>query len=152
MFAPKPPSSPTARHVVFFDGDCMMCDGTVRTLMNRDRAGVLHFATLQGPLAQELIEKGLLPETHDLLGTMIFAENYGDTQNQRITFRSTAVLRICDKIGGVWRILSWARVIPGFIRDAAYRFIAANRYKWFGKRAENACFLPNADQAKKFLG
>lgn len=83
---------------------------------------------------------------------MIFAENYGDDQNQQITFRSTAVLRICDKIGGVWRILSWSRIIPKFIRDGVYRFIAANRYKWFGKRDKEACFLPNDQQAKKFLG
>ncbi len=151
MLAPKPPSSPAARHVVFFDGDCMMCDGTVRTLMNRDRGNVLHFATLQGPLAQELIDNELLPATHDLMGTMVFAENYGDEENQRITLRSTAVLRICDKIGGVWRILSWTRVIPKIVRDGVYNFIAANRYKWFGKREKEACFLPNAEQAKKFL-
>ena len=152
MLAPKPPVTPNARHVVFFDGECMMCDGTVRILMKRDRGNVLHFATLQGPLAKELIDQQLLDQDHNLMGTLVFAENYGDENHQRVSLRSTAVLRILDKIGGVWRILSWSRIIPRFIRDGVYRLIAANRYKWFGKREKEACFLPDADQAKKFIG
>ena len=152
MFDPKPPVSPSARHVVFFDGDCMMCDGTVRTLMDRDHGNVLHFATLQGSLAQQLIDDGLLPATHELLGTMVFVENHGDPALQRVSLRSTAVLRTCDNIGGWWRVLSWARIVPRFIRDGVYRFVAANRYRWFGKREAEACFLPNAEQAEKFLG
>lgn len=128
-----------------------MCDGTVRVLMDRDEGNVLHFATLQGPHAKKLIDEGHLPNTHDLMGTLVFAENLGDPGHQKVTLRSTAVLRICDKIGGWWRVLGWLRVIPRPIRDAVYKFIAANRYKWFGKRPNDACFLPDADQAAKFM-
>jgi len=151
LLPPKPPVSSAARHVVFFDADCLMCDGTVRLLMDHDSGNVLHFATLQGPHAKKLIEEGHLPTTHDLLGTLVFAENLGHTSQQKVSLHSTAVLRICDKIGGRWRVMSWLRIVPRPIRDAVYKFVAANRYKWFGKRPTNSCFLPDANQAAKFM-
>jgi predicted DCC family thiol-disulfide oxidoreductase YuxK len=40
-------------------------------------------------------------------------------------------------------------VIPKFIRDAVYDFIARNRYSWFGKKDQ--CMIPTAELKSKFL-
>jgi predicted DCC family thiol-disulfide oxidoreductase YuxK len=40
-------------------------------------------------------------------------------------------------------------IIPAFLRDIVYRFIARNRYRWFGKR--DTCRLPTPTLAAKFL-
>ncbi len=46
---------------------------------------------------------------------------------------STAVLRIAKKLPRPWPMLYIFIIIPPFIRDRIYTFVARNRYKWFGK-------------------
>jgi predicted DCC family thiol-disulfide oxidoreductase YuxK len=58
-------------------------------------------------------------------------------------------LRVFKKLGGTWSLLYIFIVIPSFIRDALYDFIAHNRYRWFGKR--NECMLPTEDLKARFL-
>jgi len=40
-------------------------------------------------------------------------------------------------------------VLPPFLRDVLYRFIARRRYRWFGK--SEACYLPTPELKKRFL-
>jgi predicted DCC family thiol-disulfide oxidoreductase YuxK len=40
-------------------------------------------------------------------------------------------------------------VIPAFIRNPIYDFIAANRYKWFGKK--EVCMIPTPELKSLFL-
>ena len=63
--------------------------------------------------------------------------------------RSTAALKIIPFLPWYWQ---WARIfwiIPRFLRDAIYDFIAANRYRWFGKRDE--CMVPTPEVRSRFL-
>lgn len=53
---------------------------------------------------------------------------------------SDAALHVVTSLGGLWRLCAVARVIPRPWRDAAYRLLARNRYRWFGRRA--TCYLP----------
>ena len=70
-------------------------------------------------------------------------------ENDRVYDRSTAALRIARRLNGPWPILYAAIVIPKFLRDAVYRFIARNRYRWFG-RSEN-CRVPTPALKARFL-
>ena len=67
----------------------------------------------------------------------------------KVYTQSSAAIEMMRLLGGGWKYLSFLRIIPRFIRDAVYRWVARNRYKWFGKREE--CIIPSQDLRDRFL-
>ncbi len=139
-----PPRIPS-RHLVLYDGVCGLCNRAVRFYLAEDRSGVLRYATLQGPTGRALLEKH---GVRDDLSTMGLVEDHG-SETERLWTRSTAALRSLDAIGGIWRIVSWLRLVPAPIRDAVYRLVARYRYRWFGHY--DSCPLPPAGSTRFFL-
>lgn len=137
-----PTAHANATGIVFYDGVCGLCDSTVQFLLKRDAAQTLKFAALQGETATRRAD---LPAD---LKSVAFVMNYGTAQEQ-IYFRSDAVLRMLDQLGGVWRVVSWLRVIPRPIRDMIYGAIAKRRYRWFGKF--DTCRIPSPELRARFL-
>jgi predicted DCC family thiol-disulfide oxidoreductase YuxK len=125
--------------IVFFDGVCNLCNALVDFLVRHDRRRVLRFASLQGNTARELLGPG----AGENLSSVVFY------QNGSISTESLAVIRILSRLGGPWGLLSLLRVIPSFLRDPIYGFVARNRYRWFGKR--ETCRLPSPDERALFL-
>jgi predicted DCC family thiol-disulfide oxidoreductase YuxK len=117
------------RPVVLFDGACTLCNGAVRFLVERDRAGCFRFAALQSEAAAELLRgRGPVsapgePESLVLIeGTEVYTH-------------SDAALRIARGLDGAWPLLGILFLVPRSIRDAVYRFVARRRYRWFGRTA-----------------
>jgi len=141
MAAPALPGvDPWPQPVVFFDGECTLCNGFVRWLLRHDRRQVLRFASLQGETARRLLPA--LPEDRGTWTVMLL-------EGQELWARSDAVLRICRRVGGWLGWLAWLRVVPRALRDAVYRAIAKRRYRWFGR--ERACPVPSPETASRFL-
>jgi len=59
----------------------------------------------------------------------------------RVLTASDAAIHVIAVLGGPWRAIKLARLIPKRWRDSGYRFLARNRYRWFGRRA--VCYLPD---------
>ena len=57
--------------------------------------------------------------------------------------------RTLDQLGGLWSLARVALLLPAFLRDPLYRFVARHRYRWFGKR--ETCRLPSAEERGQFL-
>ncbi len=131
--------------VIFYDGVCALCHFAVKFLIARDRAGVLRFAPLQGETFATF--RGATPP-QDGLDSVIYVRGYG-SGDARVFVRSEAVLQALSDIGGVWRVVSWARIIPRFIRDGLYDLVAHRRYGWFGRYDE--CRLPTPRQRDQLL-
>ena len=79
---------------------------------------------------------------------MIYIRNPG-TENERVFTRSNAALTVLRDLGGFWRVVSWFRFVPRFIRDRIYAFVAKRRYRWFGKL--DSCRIPDPAQRGRFL-
>ncbi|MEM7480998.1 MAG: thiol-disulfide oxidoreductase DCC family protein [Acidobacteriota bacterium] len=142
-------SDPRQTHqLVLFDGHCHLCDGTVDWLLKRDRKGALTFAPLQGTTAAGLRAAGLLPESQD---SLIFVRHARpETAAGTVLLHSSAVLAAGSQLGGPWRVLAAvARLVPPPLRDLVYRWIARNRYRWFGR--SETCRIPSADERERFL-
>ncbi|MFD0940667.1 thiol-disulfide oxidoreductase DCC family protein [Pedobacter boryungensis] len=128
--------------VIFFDGVCNLCNGAVQFTIKRDSNNIFRFASLQSEYAAEKIAPfNITPENLD---SFILLED------DKVYQRSTAALRVVKKLGGLWPLLYGFIIIPRFIRDAVYNYIAKNRYKWFGK--QESCWVPTPDLKEKFLG
>jgi len=125
--------------VIYFDGYCGLCNGFVDFVLARDRARRFRFAPLQGTTA-----RARFGDPGDVDPTTILLEEAG-----AVFERSTAALRIITALGGFWRLAGLLRLVPRFIRDAVYDWIARNRYGWFGKR--DSCRLPSPEERAVFL-
>ncbi|QDT33084.1 thiol-disulfide oxidoreductase DCC family protein [Thalassoglobus polymorphus] len=125
--------------IVFFDGVCGLCNGTVNFLLNHDKNRALKFAPLQGETAQRL-----LPQDQRDLNSIVFLEG-------KNTWRcSSAITRIFWKLPVPWSILgSLLWVIPKPIRDFGYRIVAKSRYRIFGKK--ETCRMPTPEDRGQML-
>lgn len=128
--------------IVFYDGVCGLCQRWVRFLLQRDKAQTLRFAPLQGETAKARTD---LPTE---LRTVVFILRPG-TPDEQIFTRSEAALRLLEHLGGIWRVVSWLRIVPRGVRDGIYDFIARRRYRWFGK--DESCPLPPTEWQARFL-
>jgi predicted DCC family thiol-disulfide oxidoreductase YuxK len=127
--------------IVLFDGKCNLCNGSVKFIIKRDPAGQFRFASLQSEAGRKIVEEhGGNP---DDLDTILLLE--GD----RLFDRSSAALRIAKRLRAPWPLLSVFLLVPAPLRDLVYRFIARNRYRWFGK--SEACMIPTAAIRARFL-
>jgi predicted DCC family thiol-disulfide oxidoreductase YuxK len=126
---------------IFFDGVCNLCNRGVNFLISKDKKGVLKFASLQSEYAQNVVPKALL--NRENLDTIIV---YTDG---KFYDRSKAVLKLCKILGGGFYVFLIGYLIPRFIRDGLYRFIANNRYRWFGKQSQ--CRVPSPELKDRFL-
>ena len=135
----------TPERILLFDGTCLFCDGAVRWLLERDPAGRLHFAPLQGELAAAL--RARHPEIPNDLDTAVLVER--SEGEERVYLRSQAVLRALALLESPWRRAAWLRFLPRFLTDACYRLFAGLRYRLFG-RLEH-CLTPSPEERARFL-
>lgn len=126
--------------VVLFDGDCRFCNASVRFIIERDPRRHFRYASLQSAYGQERLQEHGLPCD---LSSIILIEASQAHQ------ASTAVLRIARHLQKPW---AWAYIfisLPKGFRDKLYRWVADNRYRWFGR--ERLCMVPPAETRILFL-
>ncbi len=127
--------------IIFFDGFCNLCNGAVQFTIERDRKNVFRFSSLQSDYAQENLKSAKLNNSEG--ESMVLLED------GKVYERSTAALRVARRLSGLWPLLYGFIIIPAFIRDAVYKLVAKNRYKWFGK--QESCWVPTPELKEKFL-
>ncbi len=133
-------SQPIEGNVVFFDGECGLCDHFVQLLVRIDRNRNLRFATLQGSTSHSLF--GDQPDDPESWSIRYLEKG-------RAYRRSAAALRAFAAVGGVWKAMLGFLIVPAFIRDLVYRFVATHRYRWFGKL--DSCMIPSPALKERFL-
>jgi predicted DCC family thiol-disulfide oxidoreductase YuxK len=127
--------------IVVFDAECLLCTGWVQFLLRHDRRGEIRFASIQGVNGRRLLDEAGLKA--DGLDTLLVIR--GD----RSWRYSAAIFRVLHQLGWPWRLAWVVWLVPSVLRDAAYRLIARNRYRFFGRA--QTCILPLADFATRFL-
>lgn len=127
--------------ILLFDGVCNFCEASVNFVIRHDKKGVIRLASLQSKEGRTLAQDFRIDPNQ--LNSMVFIEQ------GRPYFRSTAALRVCRYFSGGWRFASLFLIVPVFIRDAVYRLIARNRYRWFGKK--ESCMIPTPEIRSRFI-
>lgn len=126
---------------ILFDGVCNLCNGFVRFVIERDPHARFRFGALSSDAAVKLLEdhavRGTIPDSVVLI------------EDGRVYVRSDAPLRIARGLTFPWPLAAVFLIVPRFIRDRVYDFIAARRYRWFGRR--DVCMVPTPDLKQRFL-
>jgi predicted DCC family thiol-disulfide oxidoreductase YuxK len=129
--------------VILFDGVCNLCNAWVLFVIDRDPRARFVFAPLQGDAAVTLLRaRGYVGDTASP-ATVVLVEG------ERVYDRSTAVLRILRRLGGLWPLLALLLAIPRSVRDPIYDWVARRRYGWFGR--SDRCRLPTPELRARFL-
>ncbi len=127
--------------VILFDGVCNLCNAAVRFVIKRDKNNLFRFASLQSTVGQEVMKKyGLCTES---LNSFVLVEK------GKVYTKSAGALMVAKQLSGGWHLLIAFMIVPPFIRDSVYNFIANNRYKWFGKK--DKCLIPSPALQSKFI-
>ena len=131
----------TEHPVILFDGVCNLCSGSVQFVIRHDPRRQFRFASLQSDFGQRVLQQHGLPAEE--LNSFILLEK------GILYTRSTGALRVARKLNGAWPLLYGFIIVPRFIRDAVYGYIARHRYAWFGKQA--SCWLPTPELRNLFM-
>lgn len=133
--------------VLFFDGECGLCNRCVRLLLRMDRGARLRFAPLQSELAQRYLRSKQLP-TEDF-DSLVFVPDWNQREAGVPLLRTNGVIGALRAVGGIGAVLAWVRIIPASWRDAAYKLVARWRYRLWGEWKPRP--LPRAEWAQRFL-
>ncbi len=125
--------------IIIFDGECNLCSGSVKFIIERDKKNYFKFISIQNPKALELLNGkiDISPDSVILL------------ENDKAYIRSRAAIKISARLTWPWKIVSILRILPSFLIDPLYKLIARNRYKFWGK--SNECMIPTAEIKDRFI-
>ncbi|ANH60830.1 thiol-disulfide oxidoreductase DCC family protein [Dokdonia donghaensis] len=129
------------KKIILFDGVCNLCNGAITFIIQRDKKDIFRYAPLQSEIGKELAEKHHI-DLNKVDSIILVTED-------KAYAKSTAALRIAKQLSAGWPLLVVFLILPRFLRDGVYDFIARNRYKWFGKK--EACMIPTPELKSKFL-
>lgn len=138
-------SSESPPPVLLYDGVCGVCNAAVRTVLRFDRHGTLRFAALDSDYARAVFARH---PAIDGVDSVVFVDEPGQP-GERVAVRSGAALRVVNYLGGPWKLLGAARIIPAPLRDWLYDRFAGIRYRVFGKY--DTCPLPPPQVRARFL-
>jgi predicted DCC family thiol-disulfide oxidoreductase YuxK len=127
--------------IILFDGHCVLCSANARFVLRHDRRRHFRLAAAQSEAGLALQARHGL--NRDALETIAVVED------GRALTQSDAVIAIAAGLGWPWRAAAAARLVPHFVRDPLYRWVARNRYRWFGRR--EACWRPDPADADRML-
>ena len=127
------------RIIIFFDSECMLCNASVQWILKHEKKHDVQFAPLHGVTFNELpIEREDLPDS-----ILVWKDN-------ALLMKTSAIIHVLQGMGGKWNILSrLIRIIPLFLSNFMYDFIAGKRYEWFGRTTE--CMLMKGPMKYRFL-
>ena len=133
---------PLDKKIILFDGVCNLCEASVQYVIKHDKKDIFRFVALQSDLGQKILNHiGINPAHIDSIvlyqpGVAYF-------------YKSTAAIEIAKGLSGIFSVASVFRILPSGLRDTIYDYVAANRYKWYGKK--DNCLLPTPELMSKFL-
>jgi len=136
------PAPEPARQTIFYDGNCGLCHGFVRFVVNEDRSATpFLFAPLRGEEVKRVLTEREIAALPDSLVVV--------DGKRRILTRSTAALYVLERLGGLWYVTAlFLHLVPRRLRDGVYDAVAAVRIKFLGTTADACPMVPAAMRAR----
>jgi len=126
---------------VLFDDECTLCSRAVQFLLRRNHSGNLRFSSIQSEFGSGIAK--LAGKTFEQSDTVLLL------QDNMLYGHSTAALKLTAQLSFPWPLLRIFILVPPIFRDAIYRFIAKNRYNWFGRKS--FCMTDENRYKERFL-
>ncbi|MFA9391843.1 MAG: thiol-disulfide oxidoreductase DCC family protein [Prolixibacteraceae bacterium] len=125
--------------IILFDGVCNLCNTSIQFILKFEKQPYFSFGTLQSESGQQALNRF---KSQTITDSVLLIEN------NKLYQESEAALRIAKHLNYFW-IFYYFIYLPKWMRDPVYRWIARNRFKWFGKRT--SCMIPSPDINERFI-
>lgn len=135
-------SLPINKKIVLFDGVCNLCSSAVQFIINHDKKDIFRFVALQSDLGISICKH--LGISFSKMDSIILYD-----PKTAYFYKSSAIIEIAKSFGGLWKFTPIFRIVPIFISDKIYDYVAKNRYNWYGKK--ESCMIPTPELKSKFL-
>lgn len=133
---------PKDKKIIIFDGVCNLCDKTVQFIIKHDKHDVFRFVALQSDLGKEIINYiGI--DTSKTDSIILYEPGHA------YYYKAEAAIMIAKELGSIFSLLGIFSILPKWLSNKVYDFVARNRYKWYGKKDE--CMIPTPEMKAKFL-
>ena len=133
---------PKNKKIILFDGVCHLCNASVEFVIQHDKKDIFRFVTLQSNLGTAII-KHIGIDSKNIDSIILYEPGVA------YYYKSTAALEIAKDLSGLFHYASLFRIIPTFLRNPIYDYVANNRYKWYGK--QDSCMIPKPEMENRFL-
>lgn len=134
---------PKHKKLILFDGVCNLCNSAINYVIKHDKKHIFMFAPLESHIGKQIIKTYNI-NTVKTDSIILYNPEKG------IDFKSTAALKVGSQLGFPTSLMVVFLIVPAFIRNWVYDFIAKNRYKWYGKK--ETCMIPTPELKGRFLG
>lgn len=133
---------PQDKKIILFDGVCNLCDATVQFIIKHDKNDIFRFVALQSDLGQEIVKHiGLdISKTDSII---LYQPGHA------YYYKAEAAFKIARELNSIYSFISIFSILPKWLSNKGYDYIARNRYKWYGKK--NECMIPTPEMQAKFL-
>ena len=126
--------------ILLYDGDCGFCNKSIQFFLSREKNNQMHFASLQSETGKQLKHYF---EINDKVDSMILIKDYS------AFIKSCAALRLTLFMRGLWPVVIIFVIIPPFIRNIVYDFIARRRKRLL--KSNEICLIPTSENRQRFL-
>lgn len=134
-------AQPSTRPIILFDAECILCSANAQFVLKHDKTGHFRLASMQSDIGAAIYQQhGMDPRNPNSILVI---------ESDCVRQDSDAVMRIYEGLGLPWRLFGALRIVPLFVRDSVYRWIARNRYRLFGKRA--TCWVAPPEYRDRLL-
>ena len=133
---------PLDKKIILFDGVCNLCNTSVQYVIKHDKKDTFRFAALQSDLGQKILKQIGINRAH--IDSIVLYQ-----PGVAYFYKSTAAIEIAKGLSGIFSLATVFKILPSGLRDALYDYVAANRYKWYGKK--DNCLLPTEELKARFL-
>ncbi|MGQ2985325.1 thiol-disulfide oxidoreductase DCC family protein [Flavobacterium sp.] len=133
---------PKDKKIILFDGICNLCDATVQFIIKRDKKDIFRFVALQSDLGLQII-KHIGIDTSKTDSIILYEPGHA------YYYKAEAAIKIAKQLGGIFPMMGTFSILPSWLSNKVYDYIAKNRYKWYGKKDE--CMIPTYEMKAKFL-
>ncbi len=127
--------------ILLFDGNCGLCNRSVKLILRKEKNHDLFFCALQSDIGKEILKHFELEDNAD---TMVLIKN------GKAYLRSGAALRVTGYMKGLWPLMMGFLIIPAFLRNDVYDYVAAQRITWYG--TADYCEMMTPELRHRFLG
>ena len=130
-----------ASHIIIYDGECVLCESSVRFIVKHDKAGLCRFTQAQSDTGRRI--------QSDLGIDALALESVVLVKDSEVYDKSDAAMEIARILDGPWKMLAIFRFVPKGLRDGVYLWIARHRHRWFGKK--DLCSMPDKSIKQRII-
>jgi predicted DCC family thiol-disulfide oxidoreductase YuxK len=128
--------------ILFYDGDCALCNKSVQFVIDHEKETTqpILFCSLQSNYAKQVLTK--YNYNFNQLSTLVLLID------DKVLYKSTAALELSSFLKVPYKWLIILKIIPRFVREGVYNFIAKNRKRLLKK---SFCYIPSPEHKGRFI-